>query len=85
MKQRILSGWTFQRIIFLVMGVMILIQSVMERQWIGVAFGAYFASMGLFSFGCASGACYTPNYYSEKKDITNHETKQVIVEEIKQK
>lgn len=58
MKQRILSNWTVPRALYLVLGIMVMVQSVMSAQWFGLAFGAYFASMGLFVFGCAAGQCY---------------------------
>lgn len=57
MKEKLLSGWTFSRLLYLIMGTFLVIQSFQDRQWIGVVFGAYFASMGLFAFGCASGQC----------------------------
>lgn len=59
MKYRILTGWNWRRILFLGMGTLIIIQSVLYHEWLSVLIGLYFASMGLFSFGCASGACYT--------------------------
>ena len=58
MKERLLTNWNFTRILYIIIGVAIVIQSVMSWQWFGIAFGAYFASMGLFAFGCASGNCY---------------------------
>lgn len=58
MKNRILKNWTFSRILYLLIGIAIIIQSVLIQQWIGVILGGYFASMGLFAFGCASGNCY---------------------------
>jgi hypothetical protein len=81
MKQRILTGWSFRRALFLILGLVMIVQSVMEQQWFGVALGGYFASMGLFSFGCAGGACFggtcqvdEPNK-SNVKDITFEEVK----------
>jgi hypothetical protein len=60
MRQRILTGWTIQRALFLIIGIVILVQSIMQKQWIGVGVGGYFAAMGLFSFGCAAaGGCYS--------------------------
>jgi len=58
MKERILTNWTFARALYLIMGIAVIIQSVMSHQWFGVAFGGYFASMGLFAFGCAAGNCF---------------------------
>ncbi|HYM92823.1 MAG TPA: hypothetical protein VET23_01695 [Chitinophagaceae bacterium] len=58
MKKRILTGWNFQRVLYLVLGTFVIIQSASDQQWMGVLFGAYFASMGIFAFGCAGGSCY---------------------------
>ncbi len=57
MKERILTNWTIMRGFYLVVGLYIVTQSVINQEWFGVAFGGYFASMGLFAFGCASGTC----------------------------
>jgi len=32
----------------------------MAQEWIGTFIGIYFASMGLFAFGCAAGQCHIP-------------------------
>lgn len=58
-KLRLVSGWHFQRILFLLIGTFIVIQSVVDGQWFGLFFGGYFGIMGLFGIGCASGTCYT--------------------------
>jgi len=83
MKQRMLTGWNFPRILYLLAGMMILIQSIAERQWMGVAFGGYFAMMGLFAFGCAAGNCFgnSCNYQAIPKSKSNIE--EVEFEEIK--
>jgi hypothetical protein len=57
MKQRILSGWNVRRILYLLVGAWIMIQSVIDHQWILAVAGAYFAAMGVFAFGCAGGSC----------------------------
>jgi hypothetical protein len=67
MKERILNNWTFMRALYLLMGIAVIVQSVMSQQWFGVAFGGYFASMGLFAFGCATGNCYGGNCAVEPK------------------
>jgi hypothetical protein len=73
MKQRLLTGWTFIRVIYILIGSLIIIQSVADRQWFGIIFGGYFASMGLFAFGCAGGACFGGSCYypQESKNKTN--------------
>lgn len=58
MKERILTGWNFQRAFYLIAGAAIVVISFIDKQWMGVALGGYFASMGLFAFGCASRACF---------------------------
>lgn len=58
MKQRILTGWTFARALYTILGIAIIVQSLIQREWFGVPLGAYFASMGIFAFGCAAGACF---------------------------
>lgn len=61
LKQRILTGWTFTRALYVLLGTFIIVQSGIHHDWIGVIFGTYFASMGVFSFGCAAGGCFTGN------------------------
>jgi hypothetical protein len=58
MLDRILTGWSFQRAFYLIAGGGMVIMSIVDHQWPGVLIGGYFASMGLFAFGCASGNCY---------------------------
>lgn len=77
--QRISSGWNFIRILYLVMGILVMIQSAAQKEWIGFAFGSYFASMGLFRFGCAAGNCFVP---ASHKQI-NKNTQDIQYEEIK--
>lgn len=57
MRDRILKGWTLTRGFYVLIGTLVIIQSYMDEQWFGVAFGGYFVAMGLFYFGCASGNC----------------------------
>jgi hypothetical protein len=58
MKERIFTGWNIQRGFYFLAGIGIVVMSIADRQWIGVAMGTYFAAMGLFAFGCAAGNCY---------------------------
>ena len=58
MKKRILTNWSFIRVLYLVMGTIIIVQSIMSNEWLGIILGGYLASMGLFAFGCASGNCF---------------------------
>ncbi|MFI5153763.1 MAG: hypothetical protein ACHQET_10550 [Chitinophagales bacterium] len=69
MKERILNGWNLQRAIYVALGGYMIVQSIMEKQWIGALLGVYFASMGIFAFGCAAGNCYAgrPDYKPKQK------------------
>lgn len=77
MKERILTNWTFTRALYLLMGIAVIIQSVMSQQWLGVLFGGYFASMGLFAFGCAAGNCLSGDCSidPEQKSAKNYDVK----------
>lgn len=85
MKERLLTNWTFSRVFYLIIGSAIIIQSVMSRQWLGVAFGAYFAAMGLFAFGCASGNCFGGNCEVVPKQKAAKKIEEVELEEVKTK
>jgi len=79
MKQRMLTGWNIPRILYLLAGMMILIQSFAERQWMGVVFGGYFAMMGLFAFGCAAGNCFG-NSCNDQAPLKNKSNKEEEIE-----
>ena len=85
MKERILGGWTFRRALYTVMGTFIIIQSIMQHQWFGVLFGGYFASMGIFAFGCAAGNCFGGNCNVEPTQNNRAEIQDVEFEEVNQK
>lgn len=72
MKERVLTGWTFTRALYVLIGVLVSIDSAMQQQWFAVAFGAYFASMGIFGFGCAGGVCRGGTVHKQQvtKDTT---------------
>lgn len=57
-KRRILTGWTLTRVIYLLMGILVIIQAAIHEQWLGILLGGYVSFMGLFAFGCASGSCF---------------------------
>lgn len=65
MIKKIISGWSFRRALYLGLGILLIVQSVVNNMWFGVIFGAYFAAMGLFSFGCAGGHCATDTLQSK--------------------
>ena len=73
MKERILTNWTLTRAFYLIVGLFVIIQSFMSQQWFGIAFGGYFAAMGLFAFGCASGNCIGGNCSTETNQNPNQQ------------
>lgn len=83
MKKRILSNWTFIRLLYFSVGIALIVQSILNHQWVGVAFGSYLASMGLFAFGCASGNCFVGNYEINSKQKSA--IQDVEFEEVKSK
>ena len=57
MKNRLLTGWSLMRGVYLAIGILVLVQAISASQWLGVALGSYVSLMGLFGFGCAGGNC----------------------------
>jgi hypothetical protein len=78
MKKRILTGWTVRRAIYFIFGIIIIANGFIDGQWPLVLFGAYFAAMGLLSFGCARGQCDARLYVNKKA-----RTDEVEFEELK--
>ena len=85
MKERILSRWSFGRVLYLVAGSFIIIQSIWEKQLVGVAIGGYFSAMGLFAFGCAAGNCFGSNCATEPIPKTGTNRTVIDFEEVKTK
>ncbi len=85
LKQRILTNWTFTRALYIGLGVFVIINSIIYQQWFGLIFGAYFASMGLFRFGCASGDCFGGTCNTESMGQTKSQIQNVEYEEVKSK
>lgn len=82
MRERILHNWTAVRFFYLVLGLFLAISSGMNNEWLGLIFGIYLAAMGLFSFGCAAGNCYSAQQNS-KSTFTSNETDSVEYEELR--
>lgn len=57
MIDRIFTKWTWMRAAYFFIGAWVIVQSVIEGQWIGLFLGVGPAAMGLFSLGCAAGNC----------------------------
>ncbi|MFC5284118.1 hypothetical protein [Pedobacter alpinus] len=85
MRERILSGWTFKRGLYVTLGIIVIIQSVTQHQWFGVVLGSYFAAMGLFSFGCAGGNCFSGYCSTKTPKYNKQEIEDIRFEEVKSK
>ena len=79
MKERILTGWTLMRALYLVMGITLTIQAVMSHQNMLIALGVYFGAMAIFGIGCAGGRCAVPAPNKNKTDFSE----EVTFEEVK--
>lgn len=60
MKNTFLKNWNFRRILYLIGGVWMTVQGLIDATWWISVFGLYFMSMAIFQFGCASGNCSIP-------------------------
>lgn len=77
MKQALLSNWNFMRLIRLVLGIFIIVQAVLVKEWTMGLLGVFFTALPVLNIGCcgASG-CATPpkkNVETNTKDITYEE------------
>jgi hypothetical protein len=59
MKERVLSGWNFMRVLWLIMGIGIIIQAITERNFLMLLPGLYFVFAALANIGCFAGSCAT--------------------------
>lgn len=72
------SNWNAMRIIRLALGIIIIVQGILNREWIFVALGGSLALMPLLNVGCCAGsACNTPMKNSDRRP------KEVPYQEIK--
>lgn len=78
MKNSILSGWNFMRVVRLALGIFIMVQGIVTKEWTFALPGGLFSLMPLFNIGCcgASG-CNVPVAKSRKPstDITYEEVR----------
>lgn len=60
MRQRVLNYWHFFRVLRLVLGIMITVQSLQVKEYGFALAGILFAAMAIFNMGCMGGACAVP-------------------------
>ena len=78
LKYRILYNWNAFRVIRLVLGIMIAVQSLPAGEYLMATIGAAFSLLALFDMGCSSGACTpTRNYDRTTGNIKNTKYEEV--------
>ena len=70
-KEQIITGWSFRRILAVILGGFIIYKAVIDQELISGIFGLMLLGMGLLNVGCAAGCCggscnYTPMKKAEK-------------------
>ena len=71
MKQQILTGWNFRRVLSMVLGGIVIIQAFNEKQWVAALFGGGLILMAIFNKTCCgaggngSGICSVPTKKAE--------------------
>ncbi len=80
MKQRMLQNWTVIRAFYLLIGLFIVVQAITNHEWFVAFIGIYFASMGLFNYGCAAGNCGV----QPRTQRSFQKTEEVEYEEVKE-
>lgn len=68
MKNTLLRGWNFMRVLRLALGIIITVQGIVTREWLLAVMGILFSLMPVLNIGCcgASG-CNIPASKSNKK------------------
>lgn len=82
MWQRATTNWNIFRIIRLLLGLMIVIQSIQFKEYWFVLVGAAFAGLAVFDMGCAGGNCAAPPL---SKSATSQQLNETTYEEVDNK
>ena len=73
----ILQGWNFIRIIRLVLGIAILVQGIMTKDFLTAVLGIFFAGMAVANVGCCGTKGCAVNTARSIKDKSNIEYEEV--------
>ncbi len=63
------NNWGALRIFYLILGLLMFIPALYEKQWIASLFGFYFIVSSVFNIGCASGYCSIPKNNTKTNEI----------------
>ena len=75
--ERIIKGWNFVRLIRLVLGLYIMVQSVLTKEWILGFAGFFLAGTALFNVGCCGVYGCQPTFKSNSGPA-----KEIVYEEV---
>ncbi|MBS4043045.1 MAG: hypothetical protein KGZ59_04460 [Chitinophagaceae bacterium] len=76
MKNQILSNWNFMRVLRLIFGIIILIQSIITKQYTFSIIGLLFSLLAVFNVSCCGTSCST-NFKQ-----TNNKSEDLVYEEV---
>lgn len=80
MIQKLLTGWNFMRLLRLALGIIIIIQGILVKDWMYILMGLLFSLLPIFNIGCCGAtACNTNSI------ITSKQKEESSFEEIKNK
>ena len=83
MLNKVLHNWNFFRIVRLVLGIMIMVQSIQFREYWFVLIGLVFTGMAIFDMGCAGGSCAAPPMRQQKQtNASSAEKNNITYEEV---
>lgn len=77
MWYRVTSNWNIFRVIRLLLGLMIVIQSIQFKEYWFVLVGGLFAVLALLDMGCVAGNCAAPTYRN-----TTQKPEEITYEEV---
>ncbi|MFY7964385.1 MAG: hypothetical protein ACOVO1_05780 [Chitinophagaceae bacterium] len=69
MKSTIFNNWNFFRILRLILGIIIIVQSIYSKDWQISIIGLLFTGLAVFNIGCCgAGGCYTSSKSSQNNN-----------------
>lgn len=63
-----LKNWNIIRFLRLIVGVFVVVQGIISKEWMFVFLGGLFALMPLMNVGCGALDCQTPRYKNTKEE-----------------
>ena len=78
----IIQKYSIIRWFYAIVGLGIFFSALLDKKYLEMIFGLYFASMGIFNYGCAAGFCGNPKA-NNNVQITDKVNNEITFEEIK--